>query len=38
MADYDVVLEHVHKTFPGGVQAVIERAMATRDRALDPRK
>ncbi|MGI9353809.1 MAG: ABC transporter ATP-binding protein, partial [Rhizobiaceae bacterium] len=24
MADYDVVLEHVHKTFPGDVQAVID--------------
>ena len=23
MADYDVVLEHVHKTFPGGVRAVV---------------
>ena len=24
MPEYDVVLEHVHKTFPGGVQAVID--------------
>ncbi len=24
MADYDVVLDHVHKTYPGGVRAVID--------------
>ncbi len=24
MAQYDVVLEHVHKTFPGGIEAVID--------------